>query len=227
MATEAPLDAMILGDSHAVALKAGCDKLGLRTGILSISGNLWHAGFVRFHRRKGMVGRATAQRRINEFKQNQRFEIVPPSGLPVIATLGFHLGRVVPMFALDGHRTDEAEFQADPAHQYVSRGMLRAYINAFRRQHIEFLTRLAQMTPTLVVAPPFFWQAGNAADFTTEILAMMSEAGLATLNPCAELYGAGVALPEEYRTADGIHGNAEYGAQAVDLVLRSGFLNRP
>jgi hypothetical protein len=34
-------------------------------------------------------------------------------------------------------------------------------------------------------------------------------------------------LPEEYRTADGIHGNAEYGAQAVDLVLRSGFLNRP
>jgi hypothetical protein len=227
MTTEAPLDALILGDSQAIALKAGCDKLGLRTALLSLSGNFWHGGFIRMHRHNGLIGRGAAQTRIEQFKQRSGFEIVPRAGLPVIATFGFHLGRIVPMFAVDGHRSDEAEFHADETAHFVSRGMLRAYADSFRRPHIEILRRIARLTPTLLVAPPLFSQERNPVDFTDAILAMMAEAGLNTLNPCAGLFGAGKAVPEDHRSADGHHGNDEYGTKAMRLVLQSGFLKLP
>jgi len=223
----APSDAIVLGDSHAIALQEGCDRLGLRTAILSLSGNFWHMGLVRFNPSRGIVGRGAAQARVNGFKAQNGFEKLPHPGLPVIATFGFHLGRILPMFGIDGHRTRQEEFDADCGAHFVSRGMMRAYARAFRQAHIDMLKRLSRQVPTLLVAPPLMSEEGNMVDFRNGILAMMQEAGIATLDPCAEIAGTGRALPEALRAPDNNHGNADYGALAVELLCGAGFLACP
>jgi hypothetical protein len=223
----AQLDAIVLGDSQAIALKEGCDQLGLRTALMSLSGNFWHMGLVRYNPSRGIVGRGAAQARVNGFKAENGFEKLPHPGLPVIATFGFHLGRILPMFGIDGHRTRAEEFEEDLSAHFVSRGMMRAYARAFRQAHFDMLKRLTRQVPTLLVAPPLMSEEGNMVDFRSEILAMMREAGIDTLDPCAEIAGADRALPAVLRAPDNNHGNADYGRQAVELVCASGFLARP
>jgi hypothetical protein len=47
------------------------------------------------------------------------------------------------------------------------------------------------------------------------------------VNPCAELFGTGAALPSDYVTADGVHGNAAYGAMVIRLLQDRGLIPAP
>jgi hypothetical protein len=228
MTTDAPqFDAMILGDSHAVALKAGCDRLGLRTAMLSLSGNFWHGRLIGLHQSRGLVARGGVQPRVNAFKTRYGLSMVPHPGIPVIASFGFQLGRMVPMFGVDGHKCVETDFLQDDAAQYVSRALLQHYVESFRRHHVNLLRRMARQVPTVLVVPPQMSSDGNMVAFKNEILAMMRASGLNIVDPCAELFADGGVLPQNLRADDGHHGNDEYGTQSIKLVAQTGFLELP
>lgn len=223
MKTEgAPLDAMILGDSHAIALKAGCDLLGLNTAMLSLSGNFWHAKLIGLHQSRGLVAKGGAQGRVRSVKAKYGLDTIPQPGLPIIASFGFHLGRILPMFGADGHRTAAAEFLADAQTLFVSNALMSDYVDSFRRYHITLLRRIARQVPTVLVAPPWLTNDGNAQAFAAEILSRMQAGGLTTVDPCTALFGQGGTLPEALREADGNHGTAEYGAQVITHLLNQG-----
>ena len=87
-------DLLIVGDSHSIALKAGCDTLGMDTELLSFSGNLWHLGHIVLHRHHGIWARSPAlQHRLQAVAQRFQSAYLPAPDVPVIATFGFHLGR--------------------------------------------------------------------------------------------------------------------------------------
>jgi hypothetical protein len=220
-------DLLILGDSHSVALKAGCDALGLRAEMLSFSGNIWHQGLVSLHRNRGIFVRNRAfQQRVAELAGRLGRGNVLSAEVPVLASFGFHLGRIVPPFGYNGHRTDAEGFLADETSQFASRALAEAYVRHFRRGHVRMLRRLSDMVPTIAVAPPDIFGAANYPLFVTIVKEMIREAGVALFDPCAELFPGQAGLPERFLTEDGVHGNAAYGQRVIGLLLDRGLIAR-
>ena len=220
-------DLLILGDSHSVALKAGCDALGVRAEMLSFSGNIWHQGLVSLHRNRGIFVRNRAfQQRVAELAARLgRGNVLSPE-VPVLASFGFHLGRIVPPFGYNGHRTDAAGFLADETSQFASRALAEAYVRHFRQGHVRMLRRLSEMVPTVAVAPPDIFGAANYPLFITIVKEMIRAAGVPLFDPCAELFPGQAGLPGEFLTEDGVHGNAAYGERVISLLLDRGLIAR-
>ena len=220
-------DLLILGDSHSVALKAGCDALGLRAEMLSFSGNIWHQGLVSLHRNRGVFVRNRAfQQRVVELAARLGRGNVLSAEVPVLASFGFHLGRIVPPFGYNGNRTDAAGFLADETCLFASRALAEAYVRHFRQGHVRMLRRLSDMVPTVAVAPPDIFGAVNYPLFVTIVKEMIRDAGVTLFDPCAELFPGQAGLPEGLLAEDGVHGNAAYGERAVGLLLERGLIAR-
>ncbi len=220
-------DLLILGDSHSVALKAGCDALGLRAEMLSFSGNIWHQGLVSLHRNRGIAVRNRGfQRRVTDLAQRLgRGNVLSPE-VPVLASFGFHLGRIVPPFGYNGHKADPAQFLADGESQFASRALTEAYARHYRQGHVRMLKRLAGMVPTIAVAPPDIFGTVNYPQFVSVVKAMIREAEVSLFDPCAELFPGKTGLPAALVAEDGVHGNAAYGAQVIGLLLDRGLIAR-
>lgn len=220
-------DLLILGDSHSVALKAGCDALGLRAEMLSFSGNIWHQGLVSLHRNRGVFVRNRAfQQRVAELAARLGRGNVLSAEVPVLASFGFHLGRIVPPFGFNGHRIDAAGFLADGTSQFASRALAEAYVRHFRQGHVRMLRRLSDVVPTIAVAPPDIFGAVNYPLFVAIVKEMIRDAGVALFDPCEELFPGQGGLPAEFLTEDGVHGNADYGARVIGLLLDRGLIAR-
>lgn len=220
-------DLLILGDSHSVALKAGCDALSVRAEMLSFSGNIWHQGLVSLHRHRGIFVRNRGfQRRVAELSARLgRGNVLSPE-VPVLASFGFHLGRIVPPFGYTGHRTDADGFLADEASQFASRALAEAYVRHYRQGHVRMLKRLSDVVPTIAVAPPDVFGAVNYPLFVGIVKEMIRAAGVTLLDPCAELFPGRSGLPEALVAEDGVHGNAAYGERVIGLMLDRGLIAR-
>lgn len=222
---DAEPDLLILGDSHSVALKAGCDALGLRAEMLSFSGNIWHQGLVSLHRNRGIVVRNRGfQRRVSDLAARLgRGNVLSPD-VPVLASFGFHLGRIVPPFGYNGHRADPVRFLEDGDSQFASQALVEAYARHYRQGHVRMLQRLARNIPTVAVAPPDFFGGINYPQFLATVKTMIREAGVRLFDPCAELFPGGAGMPPEMVAEDGVHGNAAYGARVIGLLLDRGLV---
>ena len=220
-------DLLILGDSHSVALKAGCDALGVRAEMLSFSGNVWHQGLVSLHRHRGIFVRNRGfQRRVSDLAARLGRGNVLSAEVPVLASFGFHLGRIVPPFGYTGHRTDAEGFLADETSQFASRALAEAYVQHYRQSHVRMLRRLADLVPTIAVAPPDFFDGANYRPCAEIVKAMIRAAGVALFDPCAEMFPAQEGLPEALVAEDGVHGNAAYGERVIGLMLDRGLIAR-
>ncbi len=220
-------DLLIVGDSHSVAIKAGCDANGLDAALLSFSGNHWHAGNVVLHREHGLWVRGDAmQDRIRAVRARLGGTGVLRPDLPVLASVGFHLGRLVPPFGFRGHVTRKADFNADGESIFASSGLVTAYAEAFRSNHIRFLRRMARHAPVTIVAPPPLYDQPNYAAFCDAISGMIRAAGLTFYDP-REDWGDGAPLGQEFLAEDGVHGNADYGRLLVGHMIDRGLITPP
>ena len=61
-------------------------------------------------------------------------------------------------------------------------------------------------------------------EFMDTISAMIQAEGVSFINPCDALFGRRKGLPASFLTADGGHGNANYGAMAIQLLRDQGLI---
>lgn len=211
---------LIVGDSHAIALKAGCDAIGLDAELLSFSGNLWHRGFIVHNRRRGLWAKGRAlQARIEKTCERLGCENLLKSGVPVLASFGFHLGRIVSPFVAQSHTTDSVRFRAEGASNFVSHALTQAYVDHFRGDHTRMLRAMSRATPTLAVAPPITEDGVDQITIREVIKDRLTANDVAVLDPCPALFQPQGRLPDAYRAEDGRHGNDAYGTMVIRYIL--------
>jgi len=219
-------DILIVGDSHTAALKAGCEAHGLRAAVLGFSGNLWHAGHVVLHRTHGLWVRGAAmQARVRAVQEKLGGGSLLRPDLPVLASVGFHLGRLVPAFGFRNHTSTGEEFGAGDNRLFASSALIADYAEHFRRPHIRFLVRIARQAPVTAVAPPHFYTAENYPAFYDYLARAIRKTGVTFHDPRDDWPG-NAPLGAEYLAADGVHGNDAYGAKVIGHMLDRGLVRR-
>lgn len=221
-------DVLVLGDSHAAALIAGCRALELVADGLSFSGHGWHSGRFSFDEAsvaltltdmpaaERLLARLTERQGANPFGQ----------GIQTICSLGFHTGLMLPSFVGSGHVLAASAPRVDGLPEMlVSEGFVLDYVRALRRNHIGLIRAIAQQGRTVVVAPPPTDPRPEAAAFRAAICQAMTGTGLTVYDPARDFAGPdGVLSDPALLEADGHHGNAEYGRQVVERLFEHGFL---
>lgn len=217
-------DALIIGDSHSTALKAGCDANALRTEMLVVSGNFWHGSVIMHHPEHGLWAKTAAQQQmIMSLKQKLGGGSVLRPDIPVIASIGFHLGRLVPPLSYQGHVTDGQGFMAEPDALFASSGLVSAYVNYYRGYLLRLLQKMATRAPLIVVAPPDVVDHSTFRSARTALIDMMRNGGVRVFDPCeAEPFASMRPLPPAYRSDDNVHGNDRYGAEVIAAMLSEG-----
>lgn len=228
MIDTAPPEVIVIGDSHARALKDGCDVLGIPAGLLSVSGNFWHMNRVHFDaelgiRMRGNKGLLTQAQRIRERLEGRP---VLNRDVPVIVSAGFSLGRLVPKLVSLRHVSSLDEFEANPAALFLSDDFVRGYVAHHRGRQLRILRRLSRSAPVTVVPPPLKKKPPTVWAAYRVICDMIRRARLDLYEPIADLGEVGEGLDESYFGPDGIHGNADYGKAVIERLIERGALGQ-
>lgn len=218
-------DLLIIGDSHTAALQEAAVARGLRSEMLYISGNFWHENQMRPNRAHGLAQphRRGLNRRIVDFT-TQAGGPAFRRDVPVLASIGYHLGRLVPLFSRHGHTPDAAHFAENDGLLFVTDDFLMSYILHHRDNLFRLLRYGAQNAKLTVVAPPMIQTDPVALYIGRRITTALRKHGLTVFDPRDEEDWAGGPLPEHLRAPDGVHGNAAYGAEVLDRLSRRGLL---
>lgn len=216
-----------IGDSHCAALLAGARSLGVAADGVSWSGSTWHDG--RFALNENGItprGLPNAGRLMDALRGRLGRDRVVPPGRPVVSTLGFHLGRLVPPYGWNGHEAlprDEG-FPADT--DVTSRAFLRDYIRHHRSRHFRIARRWARQERLILVAPPPAIERPSYRAFREELLTWYQGEGLQVFDPTPEFAREkGGLVPPALLEEDGIHGTPEYGARVLRAMQRAGVLD--
>ncbi len=217
-------DLLIVGDSHTAALYEAAKARGLDARLLYLSGNFWHENRMRVHPTAGLSAayRRPLQRQVQAFAEEAGGSVFPP-GVPVLASIGYHLGRLVPPFARHGHTPVD---DPDGDGLFVSDAFLRGYILHNRGALLRILRRAARQADLVVVAPPLIQTDPVSLHFARTITALLTEAGVRVFDPRQEPDWGDKPLPEALRSPDGVHGNATYGEQVLTRLFDRGLIAR-
>ncbi len=221
-------DLLIIGDSHTAALHEAAVARGLKSKLLYISGNFWHEGKMRPHAELGLSAayRPALHRRIRHLVAEIDNRPLFSRDVPVVASFGYHLGRLVPLFARHGHTPDAADFEDRGGALHVSDAFLSHYITAHRGSLLRVLRLAATRCDLVVVAPPMIQTDPVAMRFAAVITDMLQAAGLRVFDPRREADWAGRPLAPELRSADNVHGNADYGAAVLARLFDRGLIRQ-
>lgn len=222
-------DVIIVGDSHTAALRDGCAALGLNAALLYVSGNHWHTGCAEFNSVAGLhfARRPVLQRRLADVRAAIGGGSLFGRQVPVIASFGYHLGRLVPPFTGWGHTADATDFAENEQALYASQGLIAATVAHFRDKHIGILAQAAGLCDLVVVAPPMVQADATANAFACEITRRLQQAGVRVHDPRGGAAYKGQVLAESLLSADRVHGNAAYGAQVISSLLARGLIRKP
>jgi len=217
-------DLMIVGDSHTAALHQAALDRGMRSGLLYLSGNFWHEGRFRWHPGTGLNAayRPRLQARIRAAGAETGGTVFP-SDVPVIASFGYHLGRLAPLFARHGHTPDSGDAEERESALFVSDAFLRAYLHHYRGALLKILRLAARTCDLVVVAPPVVQQDPVAMRMAAIITDTLRASGVRVFDPRLESDWPGP-LPAHLRSADGVHGNAAYGAEVLVRLFDRGLI---
>lgn len=216
---------LILGDSHAIALRQGADMLGLAAEELQFSGAGWHdQRFALGENGLEVRGIPRAAGQLRALREKLGVADVFASGIPVLTTVGFHLGRLVPPFGWNGHQVQEEDAPGITEGLTASRAFTQDYVQHYRRRHFRLLRRLARLTPLIVVVPPRVHDRPNYDSFQRIITEDLRGLGLTVYDPADDLAGEDGFLPEDLMAEDGIHATAECGAMMIEAMRGRGLL---
>lgn len=221
-------DLLIVGDSHTGALHEAALARGLDARLLFISGNHWHANRMSTHKKQGMVmgGRARMTRKVEQFAREAGGSVFPRD-VPVLASFGYHLGRLAPLFGRYGHTPDAQQAEAEDR-LFVSPAFLWAYIGHHRGGLLRILQQARKSGCDItVIAPPLIQHDPVATRIAGVITTYLRAQGLPVFDPRTEADWAGKPLPDALRAPDGGHGNATYGAMVLDRLTERGLLKPP
>lgn len=223
MPTENRPDLVIVGDSHAAALFAGAQALGLSAQMVYLSGNLWHGGLVRYHPALGIdcLGNRKARAHIRSIAAALGGSVLP-ADVPVLASFGYHLGRLASPVLRAGFTPDPQETEAG----FLSSAFLDAYMRHHRQALLRLAIRAARGRDLTMIAPPVVQSDPVAMDMAAWVTDSLHRAGLRVFDPRREPGFEGP-LPMSERSEDGVHGNAAYGRRVLSRVLSTALRLRP
>ncbi|MEF3048249.1 hypothetical protein [Pseudotabrizicola sp. L79] len=213
-------DLLIVGDSHCGALQEAAVASGLNSKMLFLSGNLWHENRMRPHPTQGLSvpHRPALNRRIAAFAAEAQSSVFPKD-IPVLASIGYHLGRLVPPFARHGHSPDPTHAATEDAALFTSDAFLTGYIFHHRSSLFRLLRLASQDARLLVIAPPMIQTDPVALHVAARITRILRDNGIAVFDPREEPDWADAPLPEHLRAPDGVHGNPAYGAEVLSRLF--------
>lgn len=222
-------DVIIIGDSHTAALRAGCEALGLQAALLYVSGNHWHTGCAELHPEFGLhfPNRPVLQHRLRQVRRVLPGGALFTRDVPVIASFGYHLGRLVPPFTGWGHTTDAKDFAQRDDALHASTGLMAAYIGHYRDKHFGILAHAATLCDLTVVAPPMVQADATAHAFACHITARLIAMGVQVHDARKGQAYKGVTLAHDLLSEDGVHGNAAYGTGVIRKLLQKGLIRKP
>lgn len=218
---------LFIGDSHSAALLAGARLLGIPADGASWSGSAWHDGRF-FLNENGISPRGLPKpaRLMSDLRLRLGREKVVKPGQPVVSTMGFHLGRLVPPYGWNGHEAVTEDEDFPEGVDVTSRAFLRDYIAHHRGRHLRVARRWARQEKVIFVAPPPAFERPSYRAFREEILRMFREGGLTVFDPLPEFANETDGLvPDDMMEEDGLHGSAEYGARVLRAMIRDGLLD--
>ncbi len=217
-------DLILLGDSHTGALHQAAVARGMDARLLYINGNFWHENRMRWHPRMGIGAkyRPRLQRQIRDLAQSLGGTVFP-ADTPVLASIGYHLGRLVPRLARLGHTPDPLHAETDDR-LFLSQAFLDAYILSQRGNLIDLLASAARVAPVVVIAPPMIQTDPVALYVANRITEVLMARGVRVFDPRREPDWAGQPLPEALRAPDQVHGNAAYGEAVLARLFDRGLL---
>lgn len=213
-------DLLIVGDSHTAALQEAAIARGLDSKMLYISGNFWHENRMRPHPTLGLSSqhRRGLNRRIAEFAEEAGGSAFPKD-IPVLASIGYHLGRLVPPLSRHGHSPSPDHVAADEGALFLSDAFLTGYIFHHRNSLFRLLRLASQNANLLVIAPPMIQTDPVALHVGARITRILRDHGIAVFDPREEADWADRPLPEALRAPDGVHGNAAYGEEVLERIF--------
>jgi len=130
-----------------------------------------------------------------------------PADVPVLASFGYHLGRLAGLF---GRGADEPPV--------VSAAFFDAWMEHHRRPLLRILRAAGARCDLTVVAPPQVMEGALPDRMAGWITAACDRIGLRVFDP-RRAPGLCGPLADALRTPDRVHGNAAYGALVLDRVL--------
>ncbi|WP_102226573.1 hypothetical protein [Acidimangrovimonas sediminis] len=216
-----------IGDSHCAALLAGARQLGLRAEGASWSGSTWHEGRFALND-NGITPRGLPQagRMMDELRARVGRDKVVPEGMPVVSTLGFHLGRLVPPIGWNGHEMLPRDEGFPEGADIVSRAFLRDYLEHHRRRHFRIARRWARQERLILVVPPPAFERPNYRAVREILVDWYRDAGLTVFDPAGAFAAEPQGLvPATMLEEDGVHGTPDYGARVLRAMVREGVLD--
>lgn len=216
---------LILGDSHSIALKAGADMLGIRAEALHFSGSRWHE--VKFtYGANGFEPRGTKAgvNQMRALRERLGVEDVFGMGVPVISTMAFHLGRLVPPFGWEGHQIQDEDAPFIDTGLVASRAFALDYVQHYRLRHLRVAKRLARSTDLTIVAPPPAFDRPNYDSMRAIISGLLTQAGVTVYDPREDLADTDGMFTPDMLEADGVHATAETGAKIIEAMRKRGLL---
>ncbi|WP_158967171.1 hypothetical protein [Chachezhania sediminis] len=219
------IDLIIVGDSHGRALSEGARRLGLNVREVTFSGNYWHNGRFQYRRYGFRVVRVgQAQQQLADLQQELGVADIMTAGLPVLTTMGFHLGRLVPPIGWYGHSSNPDDLETDPGARFLSADFLCDYVDFYRAKHLQCASRMSRAGKLIVVAPPVLFERPNYAIVRDHIKQRLIEAGVELYEPMENLPCIDGVLAPELVAPDGTHGNGDYGRLVVEGMQTQGLL---
>lgn len=217
---------LFLGDSHTIALDEGAQSLGLRTEAVRFGGSGWSDGKFGWNA-DGFVpkGSPMGQRALEAVRERLGVRNVFSLGIPVVTTVGFHLGRLIRPFDWHDHAVPGRNPEQADHGLVVSDAMAEAYVTHFRKPHVKLLKRVMQQARVVVMAPPQLEEDRNFWPVRALVTRIMRQAGIEVFDPNAVLFGEEKILPAHLITEDRQHATSEYGALAMAALRDSGWLN--
>lgn len=219
-------DLVIVGDSHTAALQQAALARGLDSRMLYINGNFWHENKMRPHATMGISGsyRPKLNKQMVAFAAELGGSVFP-QGVPVLASFGYHLGRMSPPFARHGHTPDAAQAMADGSRLFTSQAFCDAYIAHHRGSLLRILRLVSRVSSLVVVAPPVVQHDPGTLYLARRITEQLRAARVAVFDPRDEP-GLNGALPADMLAPDGVHGNAAYGEEVLRRLFDKGLIHK-
>lgn len=223
-------EVLVIGDSHSVAMKMGCDALGINAVLVSVGGLHWQGGAVVLggpHGIKATYGRET-RKAIETAAEALGVDNLLDPGVPVIGSFAYHLGRL--SFPLKAARYGIYDEGFDFVHKddkVISRAYAEEMIDEKRGPLLEIAYQMAANTSLIMVKQPKV--ASNDTDLHRTLDEMIStrmrENGVLTYDHIAAVADPETGwVPEHLLEEDKGHGNADYGRACVQDIIDRGIL---